>query len=271
MNRQTLQQYRVLNTFVFWSLVILAMMTVVSYFWLDMRVLDFVSRQHWKFKEGHIVHSFKQLGKAEVVIWLILLWALVRNKPSAAVAGLLSLLFIVPLVLPLKKMVSRPRPRDVLELRAHPDAQVKPRQSSSFPSGDTATAFAAAVAIAVHTRRIWTPVFIAGAIGVGVLRIAMLAHFTSDVCAGAIAGILGACLALWLMRRWPVPQIDIRWRSIGLAVLWASLVIMPLSDLLNDDKSFEYFFNNFGIVVVLLVITGSIGRPRWLFSNTARS
>jgi len=77
----------------------------------------------------------------------------------------------------------------------------------SFPSGHTTAAFALATVIGFLAPRWFVPALVlAGAIGVS--RIALGAHYPSDVVAGAMVGVLGAYAArrVFAQRRWAVRE-----------------------------------------------------------------
>lgn len=70
----------------------------------------------------------------------------------------------------------------------------------SFPSGHTATAFAAAVAITCFQPRLGTPLlFLATSIAFS--RLYLFVHFPSDVLIGMIIGSLCALMAVKIVRR----------------------------------------------------------------------
>jgi undecaprenyl-diphosphatase len=123
---------------------------------------------------------------------------------AAASVGIGSL--VVAMV---KESVDRPRPE-----HADPaiNAAVATPESPSFPSGHTATAFAAAAVVGAFYPRLRWPLYSLAAL-VGLSRIYLGVHFTLDVVAGAILGLtigLGLVLigrkghALLAARRAPV-------------------------------------------------------------------
>jgi undecaprenyl-diphosphatase len=120
------------------------------------------------------------------------------------------------LITPLKHMVDRPRPNQVLEgvrivdlQKAHPRflAVVKPVKVTwsqpqtgkvhgiSFPSGHAANNFALAVVFIAFYRR-WGWLYIPFAVLVSYSRIYIGAHYPSDVILAAIFGAAGSCLVL---------------------------------------------------------------------------
>jgi undecaprenyl-diphosphatase len=73
----------------------------------------------------------------------------------------------------------------------------------SFPSGHATTGFALAAVIGFVSPRWFYPSLVLAA-AIGVSRVALGVHYTSDVVAGAILGLLGAYLVrlLFASRRW---------------------------------------------------------------------
>jgi len=105
----------------------------------------------------------------------------------------------------LKEAFDRPRPPvadpGLGSLAAIPD-------NPSFPSGHSATAFAAATAVAILSPRL-RPAALALAAAVGLSRIYLRVHFPLDVLAGALVGAaLGAVCALAVMRFARPPQVE---------------------------------------------------------------
>lgn len=71
---------------------------------------------------------------------------------------------------------------------------------ASFPSGHTASSFAAASALAAFYPKA-TPLVIGVAAGVGVSRIHLGHHFPSDVAVGGLIGIATGSLLAWVIKR----------------------------------------------------------------------
>ena len=84
--------------------------------------------------------------------------------------------------------------------RARPDGDGR-RKNSAFPSSHAANAFAVAAVIAYRWRRAALP-FGLFAVAVAFSRMYLDRHWLSDVSGGALIGVGGAVLGIWLVRRW---------------------------------------------------------------------
>ena len=96
----------------------------------------------------------------------------------------------------LKPVFRRKRPwvdRDVLVVGIR-------TTDASFPSGHSASSFAAATAVATFYPKA-APVAFALATGVGLSRVHLGHHFPSDVAAGALIGIASGTVVSWVCRR----------------------------------------------------------------------
>jgi len=150
----------------------------------------------------------------------------------------------------LKEVVRRPRP-----FIAIPDAlrPIIPEPSSySFPSGDTALAFGAAVAFGQCFPR-FRPFALLLAFAVGLSRVFVGVHYPIDALGGGIVGtvcgLLGPPIVAWILRLYPwrafvVPHThwDREWYE-RFAVFRARLVPMvgSLLDLLEREPRFRSF------------------------------
>lgn len=97
--------------------------------------------------------------------------------------------------LALKPLVGRLRP---YELGVSYPLLVNPPGDSSFPSGHTAVAFAAALSLRPAGRRVWAPMAVYAAL-MGLSRMYLMVHYPTDVLAGAICGALSGLAAGWIL------------------------------------------------------------------------
>ena len=132
-------------------------------------------------------------------LWLILAFALIcfpeHREAGIAIIVSVAIAFVVT-DLVLKPLVGRERPFEVLDVVPIVDAP----GSSSFPSGHTAYSFAAATALLLYERR-WGIPALAFACLVGVSRVYLCMHWPTDVLAGAMVGAASALVAVRLVRR----------------------------------------------------------------------
>lgn len=94
-----------------------------------------------------------------------------------------------------KRLLVRNRPCDSFPLSYLP---VRMPDAFSFPSGHTTTAFTMAIIIGHFSALLWPGALLLATL-VGVSRLALGAHFPSDVVAGMVLGCLcaSACLAFY--------------------------------------------------------------------------
>jgi undecaprenyl-diphosphatase len=175
---------------------------------LDRKVFLWINNQ-WSIPPLDFFFSYiiTWLGNAGVVIALVIIFFAVKKQDyfrQHFLWFLAAMLLAGLCIFALKKMISRPRPlTDFALLIEAGKVQIhvlgKQLWYRSFPSGDTQTAFTAATYLSLLLPR-WTPLFIFLAVGVGVSRIYMGAHFPLDVIAG---GLIGAAFAFgaWLVRK----------------------------------------------------------------------
>jgi undecaprenyl-diphosphatase len=119
-----------------------------------------------------------------------------RRCPTAALAAATAVGAAAALVGVIKEVVDRVRPA-----LADPamTALVTTPPSPSFPSGHTATAFAAATAVgAFHPRLRWPLLAVAGLVGLS--RVYLGVHYGLDVVAGAVLGAAIGLTCAWAVR-----------------------------------------------------------------------
>jgi undecaprenyl-diphosphatase len=116
--------------------------------------------------------------------------------PMAAVAAALAITTAASLVTLLKETFDRARP-PVADPGLDPVGVVP--ASASFPSGHAATAFAAAVAVAVVYPRLGRPL-LALAVVVALSRVYLGVHYVLDVAAGTLLGVAVGFAAAWVVR-----------------------------------------------------------------------
>jgi len=144
------------------------------------------------------------------LVWWILGGALMRNRGSGRRGAWVALTIFIGLGLSwvtaevLKEIVRRPRP--YLALVTAPPTLIDPPSSFSFPSGDAALAFGAAVALGQVLPRL-RPFGLLLASAIALSRVVIGVHYPLDVLGGVAIGILGGLAApyvvSWLRRMLP--------------------------------------------------------------------
>ncbi|MFH2012922.1 MAG: phosphatase PAP2 family protein [Pseudomonadota bacterium] len=123
------------------------------------------------------------------------------NLKRNYIIGIIAVLAGGVLVHILKEVVARPRPLEdmadlILANKVHINIVLEPLRHSSFPSGDTQTAFGAAMFLAYTYRKYVTVLFLVAFI-TGISRIYVGVHYPSDVVVGAVIGILASFLVCY--------------------------------------------------------------------------
>lgn len=239
-------------------IVALSLAGVLSYFLLDERVFLSLCQQPSGWLSSKWLDALRQLGKTLVPIWLLLLWFYVTGRLRPTLIGLLALLLVAPTVNSLKIVVRRPRPRDVIKAQLERQEINGLLHSWSFPSGDTASVFAVATALAPFVGWYLMPVFFILAAGVGFLRAAVLAHYPSDVFAGAAAGIFCGWLAWQITQRWlSLESPRFNWFRGG--AVWG-VILIPLSiGLFEGLDQLLIFLKTSGLLIVGIYVIAKVG------------
>ncbi len=242
---------------------------ILSYFLADERVLAWLLRHPAGWCEEGWVNAFRQMGKAYVLIWLLLLWSCVTDRWRPTITVLIALVLVSLSVCPLKMAVHRDRPnrsRLVAAARGTPEPEHTAVRGMSFPSGDTAVAFAVAQVLASVSSGVWMPVLFAAAGAIGALRVATLAHYPSDVFVGALIGTLaGFCAVRVAAQRWPESPAPVKVHLRVLLTLLLTLVIPAVGPRLRMD-ALLIFLDVFTIPVAALMLVGVLAyqvHPKW--------
>jgi membrane-associated phospholipid phosphatase len=242
---------------------------LLSYFLIDDRVIAWLLRHPASWCEEGWVKAFRQMGKAYVLIWLLLLWSCVTDNWRPTITTLIALVLVSLGVCSLKATVHRDRPNRswmVATERETPEPEHSVLRGVSFPSGDTAVAFAVAQVLASFSPAVGAPVLFAAAGAIGALRVAALVHYPSDVFAGAFIGVLaGFCAVRVAASRWPRNPVRVKVYLRVLLVLLLALVIPAVGPRLHMD-ALLVFLDVFTIPVAALMLVGVLVyqvHPRW--------
>ncbi|MBO5410983.1 MAG: phosphatase PAP2 family protein [Clostridia bacterium] len=183
----------------------------------DLSVFEWIQDIQNGFLDALMV-SVTTLGNAGAV-FIVLGFALLFTKKYRK-AGLAVLVALIVMLLCsdlfLKEFFARPRPFNLFDSNPEkyaewgakyifPELVYKP-SSYSFPSGHTASAFAAATALLWHSRKWGIPTMIFAAV-MGFSRIYVQVHYCTDVFGGIVAGAICGLIAV-LIVRFLFPAVD---------------------------------------------------------------
>jgi undecaprenyl-diphosphatase len=244
---------RRINLEIWAAIIVLGLAALVSYFLLDEHAFSWLHRHRSNWYKNNWLQAFILLGKAWVLIWLLLSWVLATGRQRPALVAILVLLLISPAVISLKGIVQRPRPADIVKVHSRAEDRNYVVRSWSFPSGDTAAVFAVATALAPFVRWPWGLTFFTVASSIGILRLALLAHYPSDVCAGAAIGMLISWLASQITSKCRLPELSgFNWYR---AIAAVGMIVIPLSlGLFEGINQLLTFLKTYGVLVLLIYI-----------------
>ena len=183
-------------------IIILGLAAIWSYLYLDQDVYSFLSKKPLNWHKNDYVRSFAYLGKAWLLIWLPLIWFIVTGRQRAVLTVILAMILVVLLVQPIKYCVRRTRPYEIYRAQQRGEQEHHIYSSLSFPSGDTASAFAVLSVVASFLTWPYIIPLSFVSILVGILRITEMAHYPSDVFFGAAVGIIAGWFAMLIDKKW---------------------------------------------------------------------
>ena len=151
-----------------------------------------------------IMKMITQLGE-DGLFWIILAVVLCLFRKTRKFGVFLAGALLIEVLfneLVLKSIFERPRPFNYLPwqesgLYVYPDIIQKPT-SFSFPSGHTASSFAAAMVLFCASKKWGTPALILAAL-IGFSRVYCGVHYCTDVLAGMVVGIVVGVIAYFLI------------------------------------------------------------------------
>ena len=241
--------------FVFAAIAFLMIAAAVCFLLFDQQVIRFLYNNDLHWGSYKAVKTFQYLGKTWLLIWLILFWVILTGKNQVIICALLTFLAVGATVLPLKLLVQRERPSDFIDRvyeqkdEDHPPALLR---SWSFPSGDTANCFAIATMLLPFVRRRLITIFFVVSCFVGLLRILVFAHYPSDVCAGAAAGIFAGFIVLKLFQQRPLPlQLDSKQFFV---VQTIAFIAIPSFFAVSKFRIFVDIVSTYGVLLALILI-----------------
>ena len=240
------------------AIVLTIVAATASYFFVDSMVSGWLQDHPNTWHRNEWVDGFRQLGKAGVPIWLVLAWGCLTNRWRPAAVTLAALLLVSASVAPLKAIVRRCRPSTVIAASQQSLSlqEVAWQEKVSFPSGDTAVAFAVATTLSSSLGRLWAPAFFAAAGAVGLLRITALTHYPSDVMAGALIGLLCGLYGMhWMARRYEWDGLRVKGLA-RIAVLLILILVVPFVARLLNLTALRTFLRVFHDPLVILAALG---------------
>lgn len=145
-----------------------------------------------------IMKSVSRIGNSGA-IWVALALVLLiipRTRRSGMAMSMSLIIIFLAVNLTIKPLVARTRPYDY-----NPDIVliIDRLKDYSFPSGHSASSFAAIMALYKCRNRIWIPALVLG-ITMAFSRLYLYMHYPTDVICGILIGILAGVLGFTIMR-----------------------------------------------------------------------
>ena len=147
-----------------------------------------------------IITLLGEKGILFILAGLVLLCFAKTRKIGVCMIGAIAIGAIITNIT-LKPIVARPRPFTDPEFTGFWEYVGSPQESeNSFPSGHTTSIMAFATAMFITCNKKWSWVGFVGTILMGMSRIYLIAHYTTDVIAGIIVGGIAGVLAFFITK-----------------------------------------------------------------------
>jgi membrane-associated phospholipid phosphatase len=223
----------------------------VCFFAVDERVFSYLRENPQTWHRQLWAQALKQLGRNYALIWLLLVWVWLTGKHKTVIVCLLSLLITLAAVTIIKETVRRPRPRDVITAQTKAGDTEGIYKTWSFPSGDTASVFAAAAVLAFTMPWPATMLFAACCCGVTILRVVVLAHYPSDALGGAATGILCGWSAISIRNLYP--EIETIFKGRERILSFIGVILIPILIWLLHDLNELIIMLEFYLPIALII------------------
>jgi len=236
------------------GLVVLGVLaTAASYVFLDAMISAWFLNHPSAWHRNIWVDAFRQLGKATVPIWLLVVWSCLTDKWRPTILTVAAMILVGASVCPLKAIVRRGRP-DATATASQQGTEIPWQKKVSFPSGDTAVVFAGATTLSFSLGALYAPVLFAAAGVIGLLRVTASAHYPSDALAGATIGVLCGLVAIrWMAHRRELDQFRVegRWRLVAGLIL---ILVIPFVSPYIGMRPLQNFLRVYALPLMALVL-----------------
>ncbi len=178
---------------------------------LDLSILEWIQRVFSSPIMNTVMVSVTKLGD-NGFIWIVMVLLFLTTRKTRILAVGLALVLLVELGLVegfIKLIVQRPRPFTEVDIHL----LIPAPNSTSFPSGHTASSFAAAGYL-LFLKRKEAPLALFLAVIIAFSRLYLFVHYPTDVLGGGVLGLLLGYLGSLLYTRILYPKlISVKWFS----------------------------------------------------------
>ncbi len=167
---------------------------------LDISIINYINENFQFWFLNPIMITISRLGNAGIMwIAIALIFIVFKDKKLKTLGFLILCALLLNYILCdliIKNIVARPRPYNTLNI----DLLIPKLNSYSFPSGHTSSSFAACFILSKFFKK-YSILFFSFAILMGISRIYLNMHYTTDVLAGIILGLLNGMVVFYCFKR----------------------------------------------------------------------